>query len=82
LRKLFPEYSPEKCKKCCEHVRKIEDKYCEEDGLVTHLNVNRRRTMIGEAGGKEGRAYSQGKHLKALHFKRSTPIAEVFCAFR
>jgi hypothetical protein len=34
LRKLFSEYSPEKWKKCCEHVRKIEDKYCEEDGIV------------------------------------------------
>ena len=30
---------------------------------VTRLNVNRRLRMIGEAGGKEGRAYSQGKNL-------------------
>ena len=34
LRKLFSEYSPERWKKCCEHVKKIEDKYCEEDGIV------------------------------------------------
>ena len=34
LRKLFSEYLPEKWKKCSEHVRMIEDKYCEEDGIV------------------------------------------------
>ena len=39
LRKLFSEYSPEKWKKCCEHIRKIEDKYCEENGIVD-FNVN------------------------------------------
>ena len=34
LRKLFSKYSPEKWKKCCEHVRKIEEKYCEDNGIV------------------------------------------------
>jgi hypothetical protein len=33
--------------------------------------------MIGEAGRKEGRLYSQGKNLIALHFKRSTPIVRI-----
>jgi hypothetical protein len=30
--------------------------------------------MIGEVGGKERRAYSQGKKLIALHFKRRQTI--------
>ena len=34
LRKLFSEYSPEKWKKCCEHVRTIEGNYSEEDGIM------------------------------------------------
>ena len=34
LRKQFSEYLPEKLKKCCEHVRKIEDKYFEKDAIV------------------------------------------------
>ena len=36
MRKLFSEYLPEKCKKCCQYVRKIEDKYCEENGIVDY----------------------------------------------
>jgi hypothetical protein len=96
LRKLFSEYSSEKWKNWCEPVRKIENKYCEEDGIVNSelnniiiscpfpvsaitttvalLQVIRRATMIGEAGGKEGKADSQGKNVRALHFIRRLPI--------
>ena len=34
---------------------------------VTSLHVDRKLTMIGEAGGKEWRAYIQGKNFIALY---------------
>lgn len=34
LKKLFNEYSREKWNKCCEHVKKIENKYCEQECSV------------------------------------------------
>ena len=45
---------------------------------LTYLHVIRRLKMIDEAGGKEGRADSQGKNAIALHFIRRTPITSGF----
>ncbi|XP_054256994.1 uncharacterized protein LOC128981989 [Macrosteles quadrilineatus] len=38
--RLFSEYTPEKWKKCCEHVEKIEELYWERDALMDE-NVDR-----------------------------------------
>ena len=40
LRKLFSEYSPQKWKKCCEHVKKIEDQYLGQENRVdSEINI-------------------------------------------
>jgi hypothetical protein len=75
--------------KVLSHLRKIEDKYCEEDATVdselnniiislssSGVSVSSTVTLlhvifmkiIGEAGGKDGKADSQGKNMIALHF--------------